>query len=109
MQVFKDDKEALEFLAKFVSSDTWKWFEEIIKIRHETILKELSSPKTTADGRAMLTGRLIETKYFLDFPVRSFDYYKGMEAAQKTENAQATKTQREAIVSKHAFPDIVTH
>ena len=104
---FKSDEEAMRFLAKFVSSETWKWFEEVIKARHEIILKELAGSKTTADGRAMLTGRLIETKYFLDFPLKSFDYYKGVEEMRKTAEATATQSQREGLIAKVAFPDIV--
>lgn len=107
---FKDDKEALEFLARFVSSDTWKWIEQVIRARHDAIFSELNNPKTTADGRAMLTGKLVESKYFLEFPVKSYQYYKGVEAMkQQAESTIMTDQQKETMVAKTAFPDIVTH
>ena len=104
---FKSDKEALDFLAKLVSSETWKWFEQVIKAKHEAIFQELNNPKTTADGRAMLTGRLLETKYFLDFPLRSFEYYRGQEALRKAAFADANENQRTSMINKVAFPDVV--
>lgn len=104
---FKSDTEALSFLAKFTSSDTWKWFEQVIKSKHEAIFQELSNSKTTADGRAMLTGRLLETKYFLDFPLRSFEYYRGQEALRKAAFADANSAQQNAIINKVAFPEVV--
>lgn len=110
MFTFKDDAEALGFLAKFVSSETWKWFEQVIRAKFDTVLAELNNPKTTADGRAMLTGRLIELKYVLDFPVKSFEYFRGMEALKKELDAdKLTSGQKDRIIAKTAFPEIVTH
>lgn len=103
---FADDKAALEFLARFTSSDLWKWMEEVLKARRETIITQLDNPRTTADGRAMLNGRLVEIHRLLEFPVRSYQYYQGNKAAEA--DTKATPSQREAIISKVAFPDIVT-
>ena len=106
---FKDDKEALEFLARFIASETWQWFEQVIKARYNTILRELKNPKLTSDSRAMLTGRLIELHEMLDFPVTSFEYAKSMDSLKKAEDlANLTQVQRDGRVARTAFPDIVT-
>lgn len=108
---FKDDKEALAFLAQFVSSDIWKWFEQVIRSRFELIVQKIAEPKTTADGRAMLNGRLIELHELLEFPVKSFLHFKGQEAMRAAAEKDPTMNgqQKASMVARVANPDIITH
>jgi len=92
----------MDFLKRLIASDFWEWISTVMKHRQEAILKQLGSVEIGADARAMLTGRLIEDRFFENFPVNSLQFYKGME--QQTQDEK-----RENIIPKTVFPDITTH
>jgi len=110
---FTNDNEFLQFAAEFLKSKHWEWLEEIATWRRKKIMEELKNPRTTADGRAMLTGRLLENDYFITFIESSYSFHKGqMEAAKAEAKDPNTPTNiKDDLIKMVGFPDlnVVTH
>jgi len=108
---FQNDNEFLQFAADFLKSKHWEWLEEIARARRAHIMNELNNPKTSADGRAMLTGRLLENDYFVGFIEKSYQFHKGQMEAERAEKADSTITtaRKNGIISNIGIPDIITH
>lgn len=105
MKPFQNEREATEFLSQLLKSDFWDWTLTVLRGRETTIFAELGGQKLTADGRAMLTGRLLEIRYLLNFPSASFQFFRGQQAAVDLANQE----EREELIQKTAFPDVITH
>lgn len=105
MKPFQNETETLAFLQELLKSNFWEWIETVLRGRENTVYTELLNSKTSADGRAMLTGRLLELRYLLSFPMASLQFFKGQEEAAKL----ASQEEREELISKVAFHDVITH
>lgn len=110
---FANDDEFLQFAAEFLKSKHWEWLEEIATWRRKKIMEELNNPRTTADGRAMLTGRFLENDYFITFIEKSYAFHKGQMEVEKAEKANPgmSTSDKDAIIKMTGFPEInvVTH
>jgi hypothetical protein len=101
---FKNDPEFMEFLNNFIGSQFWKYQEEILRSREALLFKTLEDPQTTPDGRAMLTGRLIEIRRLLNEPVTMLAWFNANK--QASGKGYSDDVMR---ISREANPDIVTH
>jgi hypothetical protein len=110
---FANDNEFLQFAAEFLKSKHWEWLEEIATWRRKKIMEELNNPRTTADGRAMLTGRLLENNYFITFIEGSYSFHKGQMEAAKAEakDKDISTRDKDDLIKMVGFPDlnVVTH
>lgn len=110
---FANDNEFLQFAAEFLKSKHWEWLEEIATWRRKKLMEDLNNPRTTADGRAMMTGRLLENDYFITFIEKSYSFHKGQMEAEKAEKAASgmSTKDKDDLVKMVGFPDlnVVTH
>ena len=81
------DEQTLDFVRRLLNSEFWKWIVERLEARERNVFKELTNPTTTADGRAMLNGRLIEIKDLENFPMTTLIQLEDQQKQTKqTEN-----------------------
>lgn len=80
------EEETLDFVRRLVNSEFWKWILERLEARERNVFRELSSAATTADGRAMLTGRLLEIKDLENFPMTALGHLEDQKKQFVTED-----------------------
>lgn len=102
---FQNEKEVTEFLTELIKSNFWEWILEVLRGREATVFNELGNMKHSAHDGALLTGRLIELRYLLNFPSNSLLFFK----AQEKMADEMIQKEREELIAKTAFPDVITH
>ena len=104
MRQFASDREAEEFFIKLLTSETWKFIEEIIHDSEERVWHELNNPELRENGRALLHGKLITLKWLANLPrTISSHYVPTGQAAQ-----EGKFDSDETIIHKPSDPEIIT-